>query len=695
MHRRTLLKLATLTGLAAKPSSWLRALEGSAGQDRQKVHTVLLVAKCHLDVGFTLTQAKVMSQYFHQHFPLAMKTAAGLRNAGGDRYTWTTGSWLVYEYLEQADGVQRRAMENAIAAGDIAWHALPFSWQTEMLDRSMIDGAMGFSQTLDRRFGVTTIGAKMTDVPGHTRGIVAPLHDAGVHLLDIGVNAASTPPDVPEIFRWKEASGKSVNVMYHRRDYGGVIEIPGTGIAVDVEVRNDNDGPHTVQEIAAMYAKLRARFPGAEIKAATMNDVARAVDRAVDLPVVTSEIGDTWIYGCASDPLKVARFRSVAGQRKQWIAQGKFSSGDGTDLGLLRRLLLVAEHTWGTDTKSYLDTVHYTPADLKAVKDHPGYAVMETSWKEKRDNVDAGLATLPAGLQQQARSEWERLRASAPETSHMAAHEVSRPVETKHFSIAFDAATGAIIRLRNKRTGVDWASVEHPLALFSYQTLSAAEYADYLKRYLTKETEWGPKDFGKPGIDAFGAGAREWHPRVQRCMTSRADGEDRVVLELGIVDTAAEALGNVAWPRQIFVELRLPVTSARVEIDVCTLAKAENRMPEAMWLTFSPKGVVAQSWELEKAGQMIRATDVVRGGGRAIHAVNDSLRCRTAKGEGFTLRSLDAAVVAFGKRSPINFSPELPDFGSGVHVSLYNNAWGTNYPQWCGGDWRYRFELLG
>src|SRR5689334_23954294 len=46
------------------------------------------------------------------------------------RYVWTTGSWLVYEYLEQATPEERTRMEKAVAAGDIAWHALPFTWQT-------------------------------------------------------------------------------------------------------------------------------------------------------------------------------------------------------------------------------------------------------------------------------------------------------------------------------------------------------------------------------------------------------------------------------------------------------------------------------------------------------------------------------------------------------------------------------------
>ena len=55
--------------------------------------------------------------------------------------------------------------------------------------------------------------------------------------------------------------------------------------------------------------------------------------------------------------------------------------------------------------------------------------------------------------------------------------------------------------------------------------------------------------------------------------------------------------------------------------------------------------------------------------------------------------TLDAPVVALGKRSPLNFSEQLPDLQHGVHINLFNNAWGTNYIQWAGGDWIYRFRL--
>jgi hypothetical protein len=693
MQRRTFLRMAALTGLLARRPARLNAYQ-AAVRPATDVHTVLIMAKCHLDVGFTQTQAIIMQKYFDVYFPEAVKTAAAQREAGNDRYIWTTGSWLLYEYFEQAGPAERRAMEQAISVGDIAWHALPFNWQTEMIDRSMMEGSLGFSRNLDSRFGKKTTGAKMTDVPGHSRGLIAPLAAGGVRLLDIGVNPASTPPNVPDVFLWKEPGGSSLAMLYHRHDYGGVIEIPGSGVAVDVEVRSDNSGPHTAAEIAAIYAKLRTQFPGATIKAANMTDVAHAVEPVRDtLPVLTSEIGDTWIYGCSSDPYKVARYREVARLRRSWIAQDKFASGDITDCHLLGSLLLAPEHTWGTDTKTYLDDAHYRPTDLVKVLGEPGYVVMERSWKEKREDIDAAIATLPGELNAEASAQLDGLRGLPPSSAGMSAHDPAQPIETKFFTLALDPATGAIVQLHNKATGDRWATPAHPLALFTYQTLSAADYASFLDQYVKTKANWAPKDFGKPGIEYFGATSREWHPRLVQCWTSSGPREDRLLAELAINDAAAIATGNVAWPKQIFLDLRMPVSEARIDLQVVTLGKKANRMPEAMWLTFAPADADPKTWRLEKVDQWVDPLDVVSGGGRSMHAITEGIVCKNGSGNRFALHTLDAPVVALGRRTPLNFSLQQPDLSNGLHFSLFNNAWGTNYPQWCMGDWLYRFHL--
>ncbi len=690
MLRRTLLKAGLLSaGVAAMPVRGLRAFSAST-----EVKRVLLVTKCHLDVGFSQTQTKILRQYFDVYYPEAMRTAAKLRAGGKDRYTWTTAAWLLYMYLEQASSNQRELAEQAIENNDLAWHAMPFNWQTEMLDRSMIDGCMAFSSTLDRRFNRKTIGGKMTDVPGHSRGIIAPLASAGVRLLDIGVNAASTPPEVPDIFLWRDPLGNSLAMMYHHHDYGGILLIPGTNVAVDIEVRNDNSGPHTIEEITAIYKKLRGTFPNAMVTASTMNEVAAAVDGIRDqLPIVTQEIGDTWIYGVGSDPNKVARYRELARLRRNWIAAGQFATGDPTDRRLLQSLALAAEHTWGTDTKSYLDNDHYRPDDLATVLQTTGYQVMEVSWQEKRENISAAVKSLPGNLIDETTDRLLKLRSQAPSTEGLRPHQDAQTFETAHYSLKIDRERGAITRLISRKTGREWASPANPIALFTYQTLSAADYDNYLSRYVKSKEDWAPRDFGKPGIAKFNAASQEWHPKVDHLWVSNDERADHILLSMHIEDKTAETSGNVAWPKGIYLDIQLPKAEPRIDLRVTTMGKVQNRLPEAMWLTFAPMAQSHGGWTVEKVDQAVDVFDVVRGGGRTMHSITEKLRYQEGP-HTFQVNTLDAPLVALGRRSPLNFSPEQPDLSQGVHFNLFNNAWGTNYVQWAGGDWSYRFNLF-
>src|SRR5215469_850015 len=89
-----------------------------------EVRRVLAMFKCHFDAGFIDTQKAVVERYFTQYFPQAITIAEHSREVGNARYVWTTGSWLLYEYLEQASPDERRRMEHAIAQNDIAWPSL-------------------------------------------------------------------------------------------------------------------------------------------------------------------------------------------------------------------------------------------------------------------------------------------------------------------------------------------------------------------------------------------------------------------------------------------------------------------------------------------------------------------------------------------------------------------------------------------
>jgi hypothetical protein len=636
--------------------------------------------------------AQVVRRYFSEYFPQAITIAEQSRKSGRRRYVWTTGSWLLYEYLEQASPADRGRMEKAIAQGDIAWHALPFTWQTEMLDASMISASVGISHSLDRRFGRTTTGAKMTDVPGHTRGIISPLSSQGVKFLDIGVNDASTPAEVPTFFVWKDRSGATLIVMYHH-GYGSVAQVPGSDLAIAIVVRDDNSGPHLSNEIAEVYSDLNRQFPNAQITATNLTEIAKAVEPfRKNLPVITEEIGDSWIYGVASDPLKVARYREVIRLRRSWIAGGKFQSGDATDLALLRKVLLEAEHTWGTDTKTWLDFDHYTPGDLATMLDTKNYKVVQYSWSEKRQDLFDGLATLPAPLREEAQTALRDLDVREPQFSSTPAYPAGKEIETAHFVLALDPDTGAIQRLRNKRTGHEWASPDHPLALLSYQTLSLDDYSRFFDNYIISTEDWAKKDFGKPNMDRFGARSFEWQSAlVQLEVTEDIQGH-RVLARLEFRDADAFASGRASFPQRIYLKLTLPRAAPFIHLDLFWFQKPSTRMSEALWLTFHPIAPNQRGWTMDKCGEQVSPLDVAVGGSRHMHAVSSGFRYADDD-RSFILETIDAPLIALGDKSALNFSRTQPDLSRGIHCNLFNNAWGTNYIMWFGEDMRFRFVL--
>ena len=135
------------------------------------------------------------------------------------------------------------------------------------------------------------------------------------------------------------------------------------------------------------------------------------------LPRVDKEIGDSWIYGVASDPHKLARMRIIDGLYSREME--KKSSTRMNDQRVLRnatRFALKAyEHTWGLDVKSFLnDTVDWENEDFwKAKAASSQFALLEESWWEQRFlSITLWLETLIAGhhpLAEAAQREFQKL----------------------------------------------------------------------------------------------------------------------------------------------------------------------------------------------------------------------------------------------------------------------------------------------
>ena len=630
-----------------------------------------LVFKTHLDIGFTDHAARVRRQYHDQFIPQAIATGEHFYAENPERpaFIWTTGAWLIWDHLNTQDAERVKRLERAIERGLIAWHGLPFTTHTELMSPALFRAGLSYSQELDRRFGKTTIAAKMTDVPGHTLGMVPLMAEAGIKFLHLGVNTASPVPDVPPIFRWRAPDGSELVVMY-QASYGETDFPAGPDIGLSFAHTSDNIGPQSVgQTVDALRAMAHAH-PDADIRASTLDAFAADIwDLRESFPVVEQEIGDSWIHGTASDPLKLARFRAL--QR----LYDSFEPLTPERLAFGRGLAMVAEHTWGVDIKTYLrDETAWDRSEFEAARASDyRFAYAEQSWAEQRAYLVTALDALAPADRVIADEALAELIPAAP-----ADPQPGTTLADGGWTADLEPTTGDIARLVSP-DGIVVAGAAGSLIGYRHESYDWTELQRHLDSYLQHRAEWAILDHDKPGLaKASTARTAAFTPALSGTANGRtAIGE---LPELARADLGA--------PRRHELSIRA-LGDRSLEVSLVLRDKPANRMPEAGFLTMTPSG--ASGWALRKMGIWNDAANIARRGGGQLQAA-EAMRARIGR-HMLTTTLLDSALVAPATSPFISYQPEHPDYSGGLRVNLYNNKWGTNFPMWWEGTLQTRLVL--
>jgi len=678
-------------------------------QPDHSVQTVFVVAKTHLDVGFTNSSSAVLSRYINEFLPRAAATAAELRDGDGlVRYRWTVSPWVVSKALDRLTGKPLADLESALEAGDLVWQALPFTTHTEFAERSLLAHGLSLSATLDDRFGRRTRAAKMTDVPGHTRALVGILLEAGVDFLHIGVNPAAPCPDVPLEFRWAgTGSGQSesfVNVVYQPAGYGTVRRIPETNAVLALDMTGDNLGPRTPDGVREVWSDLQQRFPNAQIRAASLDDVADVVRSVADrLPLVSSDLGDSWIQGVGTDPLKVAQFRALARLRAEWIRTGVATSSEPAMATASTKLLLMAEHTWGADQKSFWpDTTHWSADDLARVRNDPATEFFESTWAEQRSYLaDFESLLRSEGRVDLADAAHEALSAAVaqrPSVEGMVPIDLSTvgrgpTIDLGGWRLTVDSANGWLSGCIDP-AGRSLASAEHPLGQLRFRTYDAEDFERWFSTYnagrAPEDEDWARWDNTKPGLADTPAESRWWVPEVTGMWRSQDKSEPSVVVRLGLPERDRQLAAAIAViPAECWIRYTVPAADPEsLQCEMQWFSKPAGRWPESTWWSFSPVVTDPTSWAMVKLGEPVQLDEIPLNGGRWLHCAE-----RITHPDGVELELIDTTLVAPDRPRLLDWDDKPPDATGGWHVCLHNNVWGTNFPMWAPGDARFRVVL--
>ena len=254
--------------------------------------------------------------------------------------------------------------------------------------------------------------------------------------------------------------------------------------------------------------------------------------------MVTAEIGDSWVYGCGSDPLKLAAMQVLQRHHDKCVASAACLHLERGFPAFQRYLLLTGKHTWGGHTiiedDGAHDTTHYTAEQLASVRfTSKAFITQQISWDEMRlqlwatrdalggdsllgEAIDKEMALMTGGPDAAAPlGVGDGWKAIAPE-------QYSAGFTIGGLEMALDAETGAIVSLRRSgvkqggsKAGHDWASPAAPLARFAYVTHDDSQAQDFFSHYkYSARSAWAAEGFTKPGVNPQLANASTTYGKV-------------------------------------------------------------------------------------------------------------------------------------------------------------------------------------
>ncbi|EDQ89119.1 uncharacterized protein MONBRDRAFT_25732 [Monosiga brevicollis MX1] len=672
---------------------WAAALLGLlvSARDVSHVTHVHVVQTCHLDVGFAdtaaheldnykkyLLEAKTTAEWFQQHPP-----------GHGEGLVFTTHPYIVSLLLDCPPGMgftcptptEQDQIRAALRNGDVVMQAFPHNSETATFSSAFFEEALQLGKRLSVQLNISSpLVMTQRDVPGATRGMIPLLA--------------------------RNDSRTEVLATVHPYGYGGItledcIVLDGLSHALCPDYNNDNAGPWSVDQIQDHWASLRSEFTNATVLPSSFDAFFRLLDPIrAQLPIVEDEIGDTWIYGVPSDPVKNTQYREMLRAWEDCQSHGQCNASDPILLNFTRLLLKNPEHTWGGDVKNVLgdvtnwDNTAFYPLQYNA----SNFLAIAATWNEQRDwGLTYPMQAL--GGHPLANDIRQRLQELEPRSPGLSGYQkISDPTAMLTYEslrLQFNAA-GGLVQLEHG--GTSFASTQDVVALFEYQSHTPDEYDKFFNHYFEliegQIPSYAPKDFGKPGLNTsqYGNWKQTAHAQLVAAFERQKDGVTDLQLELVMNTNLTKHYGA---PATVWLHYQWATANpSQLQLTVTILNKPATRLPESLWLRFDPSTDLSNTnygWSMDKLNTTLHPLDVAINGSTVLHAVSGSVHY-TGNDRRLSVTALDAPVIAWGHPTPFPACCDaLPDLNQGFSSCLYNNIWGTNYIMW----FPYRPEETG
>lgn len=263
-------------------------------------------------------------------------------------------------------------------------------------------------------------------------------------------------------------------------------------------------------------------------------------------------------------------------------------------------------------------------------------------------------------------------------------------LENKWFRLAVDRKTGGILSLKEKSDEKEWVDGAggNSLGQYRYEIYGIEDITEFIRTYSYRFYDWLVNDLGRLAYPEIKH--RSFLSSQYSVAENTGDGAASLILSAELKDESNTEYGNASR-----IELHITLYEDQPYIDMLFKLDGKEETPviEAGHFIF-PIRLANPEIRINKLGSVVNPeTDIVRDANHALYCcenwvdISDGVR-------GMAIIPYDTPLFSLGDQMIYKYRKSYEKTEPTVFFNCFNNSWGTNFPQWIGGDLAFRYRLI-